>query len=86
MGNSNSSAIEQTWFHVVRVRTGSPAYEAQVEPFFDFITKAIPLNDNNELMTIDSDDQPSLQSIIDSHIGKRILLNIWSSKRQEFRG
>lgn len=80
MGNQSSS-IDQTWFHVVRVRTNSPAYKASVEPFFDFITSARPASVKDEELP----DKP-LQEIVQEHKDSPINLTIWSSKRQSYRG
>lgn len=79
MGNQ-TSAIDQTWFHVVRVRTNSPAYKASIEPFFDFITSAKPLGIKG-----DFPDKP-LEEIVQEHKNTPIKLTIWSSKRQSYRG
>lgn len=80
MGNQSSS-IEQTWFHVVRVRSNSPAFKASIEPFFDFITCAKPEAADGEELA----DKP-LQDIVQEHKDRRVNITIWSSKRQTFRG
>ncbi|TIA68700.1 hypothetical protein E3P91_03964 [Wallemia ichthyophaga] len=79
MGNQSSS-IEQTWFHVVRVRSNSPAFKASIEPFFDFITCAKPEAADGEELA----DKP-LQDIVQEHKDRRVNITIWSSKRQTFR-
>ncbi|CDZ98340.1 Golgi reassembly stacking protein GRASP65, contains PDZ domain [Phaffia rhodozyma] len=82
MGNAPSSASgsfsENTKaLHVLRVAEQSPAAEAGIQPFFDFIVG---------IDGVETDLSPeSLSSTVDSFESRPLTLLVYSSKRQETR-
>ncbi|KAL7416679.1 GRASP55/65 PDZ-like domain-containing protein [Mrakia frigida] len=81
MGNAASSnsglAATDKALHVLRVAEGSPAAEAGIEPFFDFIVG---------IEGAETELSPeSLASTVDSYESRPLTLLVHSSKRQETR-
>ncbi|BGP43876.1 hypothetical protein JCM10449v2_007933 [Rhodotorula kratochvilovae] len=72
--NAPSSTLA---FHVLRVAENSPAAEAGVEPFFDFIVGAAgrQLGDDLDLLT----------DVLEENEGGEVALQIYSTKRKEVR-
>ncbi|KAG0142205.1 hypothetical protein CROQUDRAFT_50611 [Cronartium quercuum f. sp. fusiforme G11] len=64
-------------YHVLRVAESSPASEAGIEPFFDFIVGI-----GGQSVTEDGD---TLTAWLDQSEGKPITLQVYSSRRQEVR-
>ncbi|GAA6056232.1 hypothetical protein JCM3770_002099 [Rhodotorula araucariae] len=64
-------------FHVLRVAENSPAAEAGVEPFFDFVVGAAgrQLGDDLDLLT----------DVLEENEGGEVALQIYSTKRKEVR-
>ncbi|EGG09278.1 uncharacterized protein MELLADRAFT_71291 [Melampsora larici-populina 98AG31] len=75
---SNSSALRGIkGYHVLRVADSSPASEAGIEPFFDYIVGI-----GGQSITEDGD---LLTNWLDQSEGKPIVLQVYSSRRQEVR-
>ncbi|KAM0756172.1 hypothetical protein T439DRAFT_22505 [Meredithblackwellia eburnea MCA 4105] len=64
-------------FHVLRVAEQSPAAEAGIDPFFDFIcgVNGRPLGDEIDTLT----------QVLEKSEGLRIVLQVYSTKRKELR-
>ncbi|TNY20090.1 GRASP55/65 PDZ-like domain-containing protein, partial [Rhodotorula diobovata] len=64
-------------FHVLRVAENSPAAEAGIEPFFDFVVGAAgkQLGDDLDLLT----------DVLEDNEGREVALQIYSTKRKEVR-
>ncbi|KAN0060626.1 hypothetical protein ACQY0O_007284 [Thecaphora frezii] len=85
-------------YHVVRVAAGSPAHLAGIEPFFDFCVgiDGVALDPSRDVdgdRTSSDSAAPSSTSnaglgawkSLEEREGTEVILNIWSSKRQELR-
>ncbi|EPQ28646.1 uncharacterized protein PFL1_03949 [Pseudozyma flocculosa PF-1] len=86
-------------YHVVRVAAGSPAHLAGIEPFFDFCVgiDGVALDPSKDVdgdrNSSDSTNPASGGSLaglgawksLEEREGTRVILNVWSSKRQELR-
>ncbi|GAA99648.1 uncharacterized protein L969DRAFT_86922 [Mixia osmundae IAM 14324] len=81
MGASESKpgdgARKKIALHVLRVAENSPAAHAGIEPFFDFL-----MGISGFALTEDVD---AFTEQIERSEGQEILLQVWSSKRQELR-
>ncbi|KAA1096478.1 hypothetical protein PGT21_018028 [Puccinia graminis f. sp. tritici] len=64
-------------YHVLRVAEGSPAAEAGIEPFFDYIVGI-----GGQQVT---EDGETLANWLDEAEGKSITLQVYSSRKQEVR-
>merc|ERR1712137_617435 len=64
-------------YHVLRVADSSPASEAGIEPFFDYIVGI-----GGQAITEDGD---ALTNWLDQSEGQMITLQVYSSRRQEIR-
>ncbi|KAL0576043.1 hypothetical protein V5O48_005924 [Marasmius crinis-equi] len=91
MGASQSTSQESHHppsraLHVLRVTPSSPASQASIEPFFDFIvgfddpsvSSSTPTNPNIF-------NASELEKIVESHEGRVLNLIVWNSKSQETR-
>ena len=83
----DDSEAPKRGYHVVRVAAGSPAHQAGIEPFFDFCVgiDGVALDPATDA---DADaDAAGLGAwkSIEAREGSQVLLNVWSSKRQELR-
>ncbi|KAG7088233.1 hypothetical protein E1B28_012249 [Marasmius oreades] len=72
--------------HVLRVTPSSPAFQASIEPFFDFI-----VGFDDPSISSSSSSNPNifnaseLEKIVESHEGRVLNLMVWNSKNQEMR-
>ncbi|KAK4056394.1 hypothetical protein OIO90_002537 [Microbotryomycetes sp. JL221] len=64
-------------FHVLRVADGSPAADAGVDPFFDFLVGV-----NGQAL---GDDVDILTDALEQNEGRQITLQVYSTKRKEMR-
>ncbi|KAH8929283.1 hypothetical protein BT69DRAFT_1236069, partial [Atractiella rhizophila] len=64
-------------FHVLRVAENSPAAEAGLDPFFDFLCGV-----NGRPLGSDVD---ALTSVLEASENVPLILQVWSTKRQEMR-
>ncbi|KAI8090146.1 GRASP55/65 PDZ-like domain-containing protein [Gilbertella persicaria] len=78
MGGAQSSEQGQYGFHVLKVKENSPAYQAGIEQFFDYIVNinGIPLSNG---------DSQTLLKTLQEYEGKPLPMGIYSSKEQSFR-
>ncbi|GAA5854912.1 hypothetical protein JCM9279_000197 [Rhodotorula babjevae] len=74
---ASTSSTSTLAFHVLRVAENSPAAEAGIEPFFDFIVGAAgrQLGDDLDLLT----------DVLEVNEGGEVALQIYSTKRKEVR-
>ncbi|GAA5910482.1 hypothetical protein JCM8208_007617 [Rhodotorula glutinis] len=74
---ASASSSSTLAFHVLRVAENSPAAEAGIEPFFDFIVGAAgrALGDDLDLLT----------DVLEVNEGGEVALQIYSTKRKEVR-
>ncbi|GAA5997515.1 Grh1p [Rhodotorula paludigena] len=74
---SPSSSSGSVAFHVLRVAENSPAAEAGIEPFFDFVVGAggRQLGDEIDLLT----------DVLEENEGSEVSLQVYSTKRKEVR-
>lgn len=99
--NSHGGGISTTLaFHVLRVAENSPAAEAGIEPFFDFVVGAAgkqlvrcPVIMQTEADNADrhcpyaqGDDLDLLTDVLEDNEGREVALQIYSTKRKEVRG
>ncbi|KAK9898194.1 hypothetical protein P389DRAFT_166517 [Cystobasidium minutum MCA 4210] len=86
--STDPSLRGRTGFHVLRVADNSPAAEAGIEPFFDYVVgvDGQPLsagmagpNASPNLI------EEMLAKVVEEHEGHQLALQIWSSKRMELR-
>ncbi|MBW0504362.1 hypothetical protein O181_044077 [Austropuccinia psidii MF-1] len=75
--NRSSSQLMHKAYHVLRVAESSPASEAGIEPFFDYIVGI-----GGEQVT---EDGETLARWLDESEGKTITLQVYSSRKQEVR-
>ncbi|KAK1236236.1 hypothetical protein PQX77_000524 [Marasmius sp. AFHP31] len=91
MGASQSTSQEghhppSRALHVLRVTPSSPASQASIEPFFDFIVGFDDPSISSSTSANSSIFNASeLEKIVESHEGRVLNLIIWSSKNQETR-
>jgi hypothetical protein len=79
-GINASSSTPKRALHVLRVTSGSPAANTNIEPFFDFI---VGIEGAPAQQAID----PShLENIVESHEGRTLNLLVWNSQTQDTRG
>ncbi|GAA6011171.1 hypothetical protein JCM10207_005524 [Rhodosporidiobolus poonsookiae] len=76
-GPSLPGGNQQTAFHVLRVAEGSPAAEAGLEPFFDFIVGAGGRQIGDEI--------DALTDVLENSEGRQVPLQVYSTKRKELR-
>ncbi|KAH9812378.1 GRASP55/65 PDZ-like domain-containing protein [Melampsora americana] len=76
-GSTSSGLRGIKGYHVLRVAESSPASEAGIEPFFDYIVGI-----GGQSITEDGD---LLTNWLDQSEGKPIILQVYSSRRQEVR-
>ncbi|KAI8051631.1 GRASP55/65 PDZ-like domain-containing protein [Syncephalis plumigaleata] len=77
MGNEQSAPVEESnGFHVLRVNENSPAYEAGIQPFFDFI-----LSING--IRLDKPGSELTDQLL-ANVGKEVTLMVYSSKDKMF--
>ena len=92
MGASQSTSQEghhppSRALHVLRVTPSSPASQASIEPFFDFI-----VGFDDPSVSSSTSTNPNifnaleLEKIVESHEGRVLNLMVWNSKNQETRG
>jgi len=104
LGNTPSSASSSSTlaFHVLRVAENSPAAEAGIEPFFDFIVGAagrqlvrpgltlscpyIAHPADSASVRAQGDDLDLLTDVLEVNEGGEVALQIYSTKRKEVRG
>ncbi|ESK95795.1 golgi reassembly stacking protein 2 [Moniliophthora roreri MCA 2997] len=81
-GQSTSQAHPPSHaLHVLRVTPSSPASQAAIEPFFDFIVgfEGDSLSSNSNISASE------LEKIVENHEGRVLNLLVWNSKSQETR-
>lgn len=68
--------------HVLRVTPSSPAFQANIEAFFDFVVgfEGDSLSSDKEI------DASELEQIVESHENRTLNLLVWNSKSQKTRG
>jgi hypothetical protein len=83
-GQSTSSRahLPSRALHVLRVTPDSPAFQSDIEPFFDFVVGF----EGDSTSSRNSIDVSELEQIVDSHEGRTLKLLVWNSKRRETRG
>jgi hypothetical protein len=82
-GQSTShSHLPTRGLHVLRVTPSSPAFQANIEAFFDFVVgfEDDSLSSDKEL------DASELEKIVESHENRILNLLVWNSKSQQTRG
>ena len=68
--------------HVLRVTPSSPASQANIEAFFDFVVGF----EGDSLASRKALDAAELERLVESHEGKSLKLLVWNSKTQDTRG
>ncbi|GHJ87430.1 hypothetical protein NliqN6_3832 [Naganishia liquefaciens] len=91
-GSASSQAFPRTALHCLRVQEDSPAYNAGIQPFFDYLIGVELLHRRSgaeeevyqepEGLTLDPEE---LGRVLDENEGKEIGLRIWNSKAQSIR-
>ncbi|KAF9257511.1 hypothetical protein L218DRAFT_910376 [Marasmius fiardii PR-910] len=80
---NQSNHLPSRALHVLRVTPSSPAFQASIEPFFDFIVgfddPSISSSNPNIL------DASELEKIVENHEGRVLNLIVWNSKNQDSR-
>lgn len=89
--SSSDASAPKTGYHIVRVAANSPAHLAGIEPFFDFCVglDGVALNPSGGSNGDGSDGDSTGMGAwrrLEEREGTEVVLNIWSSKRQELRG
>jgi len=82
-GQSTSHSHPPTrGLHVLRVTPSSPAFQANIEAFFDFVVgfEGDSLSSDKEI------DASKLEEIVESHENRTLNLLVWNSKSQQTRG
>lgn len=87
--SSSDASRPTSGYHVVRVAAQSPAHLAGIEPFFDFCVGI-----DGQALLVGSEGASGEGAAaamggwkqLEDKEGKQVMLNIWSSKRQELRG
>jgi hypothetical protein len=85
--------------HVLRIAEGSPAAEAGLEPFFDFVigAGAVRVVRTSRVLAhtlvryvltgwFQSEETDAFTAEIERNEGRPVTLQVWSSKRSELRG
>ncbi|VDB84638.1 unnamed protein product [Peniophora sp. CBMAI 1063] len=67
--------------HVLRVTPSSPASQANIEAFFDFVVGF----EGDSLASRKALDASELERLVESHEGKSLKLLVWNSKTQDTR-
>ena len=82
-GQSTShSHLPARALHVLRVTPSSPAFQANIEAFFDFV-----VGFEGDSLSSDKDiDASELEKIVESHENRVLNLLVWNSKSQQNRG
>lgn len=67
---------------MLRVTPSSPAFQANIEAFFDFVVgfEGDSLSSDKEI------DASELEQIVESHENRTLNLLVWNSKSQQTRG
>ncbi|KDR82690.1 hypothetical protein GALMADRAFT_238179 [Galerina marginata CBS 339.88] len=84
MGAGQSTSHTQTpsrGLHVLRVTPSSPAFQANIEPFFDFVVGF----EGESLSSENAIDASELEKIVESHENRTLNLLVWNSKSQQTR-
>lgn len=91
-GSATAQAFPRTALHCLRVQEDSPAYNAGIQPFFDYLIGVELLHRRSgaeeevyqelEGLTLDPEE---LGRVLDENEGKEIGLRIWNSKAQSIR-
>lgn len=91
-GAASSEAFPRTALHCLRVQEDSPAYNAGIQPFFDYLIGVELLHRRSgveeevyqepEGLTLDPEE---LGRVLEENEGKEIGLRIWNSKAQSIR-
>jgi hypothetical protein len=68
--------------HVLRVTPSSPAFQANIEAFFDFVVgfEGDSLSSDKEI------DASELEQIVENHENRTLNSLVWNSKSQKTRG
>lgn len=66
--------------HILRVTPGSPASQADLEPFFDFI-----VGYEDTTRTAHYLEAQDFERVVEEHEGRPLQLVVWSSKGQRIR-
>jgi len=85
MGAGQSTSQSETplqGLHVLRVTPSSPAFHANIEPFFDFVVGF----EGDTISSDDGIDVSALEKIVESHENRTLKLLVWNSKSQQTRG
>ena len=91
-GTASSHTFPRTALHCLRVQEDSPAYNAGIQPFFDYLLGVELLhrqaNASSEAFEEPVDlslDPEELARVLDENEGKEIGLRVWNSKSQTVR-
>ncbi|KAJ9122537.1 hypothetical protein QFC22_001966 [Naganishia vaughanmartiniae] len=91
-GTASSHTFPRTALHCLRVQEDSPAYNAGIQPFFDYLIGVELLNrqanagsESYEEPVDLSLDPEALARVLDENEGKEIGLRVWNSKSQTIR-
>lgn len=83
MGAGQSTTQSDTpprGLHVLRVTPSSPAFHANIEPFFDFV-----VGFEGDTLSSDAIDATALEKIVESHENRTLNLLVWNSKSKRTR-
>ncbi|KAF8964177.1 GRASP55/65 PDZ-like domain-containing protein [Flammula alnicola] len=84
MGAGQSSSQSDTphrGLHVLRVTPSSPAFQSNIEPFFDFV-----VGFEGDSLSSDKDiDASELEKIVENHENRTLNLLVWNSKSKRTR-
>ncbi|KAJ9098662.1 hypothetical protein QFC21_004310 [Naganishia friedmannii] len=91
-GTASSHTFPRTALHCLRVQEDSPAYNAGIQPFFDYLIgvellhrQASAGSEAYEEPVDLSLDPEELARVLDENEGKEIGLRVWNSKSQTIR-
>ncbi|PPQ67541.1 hypothetical protein CVT26_006842 [Gymnopilus dilepis] len=79
--STSQTEIPSRGLHVLRVTPASPAYHANIEPFFDFVVGF----EGDSLSSENAIDVQELEKIVESHENRTLNLLVWNSKSQQTR-
>ncbi|KAF9483431.1 hypothetical protein BDN70DRAFT_318692 [Pholiota conissans] len=84
MGAGQSTSQAETphqGLHVLRVTPSSPAFHANIEPFFDFVVGF----EGDSLSSDHAIDASELEKIVERHENRTLNLLVWNSKSKQTR-
>ena len=86
--STDKSIRGKVGFHVLRVADGSPAAQANIEPYFDYIVGLLgqAINASTHDVHGGGNVEEMLARVVEEYEDRKLTLQIWSSKRAELRG